>query len=265
MTQIPERRPVSIAAGRTLIRLAETPEEVRAAQALRWRVFFEEMAAKPTPDMAAEKRDFDRYDDVCDHLLVLDGERVVGTYRMLRRSVAAVHGGHYTAGEFNIKPLLEYPGEILEVGRSCVDAEYRTRGTMQLLWQGIAAYVFYHDISLLFGCASLPGTDPKAIALPLSYLHYHHLAPPALGVRALPDRYVDMRRLEPHQVDPRLGFSSLPPLIKGYIRLGGFVGEGAVVDAEFGTTDVCVLVKRETISDRYLKHYERRGAESETQ
>lgn len=247
-----------ITAGRLTIRLAETPAEVHAAQALRWRVFYEEMSATPTPDMRREKRDFDRYDAFCDHLVVLEDDRVIGTYRMLRRSVAVQHGGHYTAGEFHIRPLLDYPGEILEVGRSCVDAEYRTRGTMQLLWQGIAAYVFHHDISLLFGCASLPGTDPAAIALPLSYLHYHHLAPPALGVRALPERYVDMRRMEQQEVDPRQGFNSLPPLLKGYIRLGGFVGEGAVVDPDFGTTDVCVLVKRETIADRYLKHYERR-------
>jgi len=256
-------RPVSIRLGAMEVRLAESEEEIRAAQDLRWRVFYQEMAAQPTPEMAAEQRDFDRYDEICDHLLVLDGQKVVGTYRMLRRSVAVVNGGHYTAGEFNIKPVLDYPGEILEVGRSCVDADYRTRGTMQLLWQGIAAYVFHYNISLLFGCASLPGTDPARIALPLSYLHYHHLAPPALGVRALPERYVDMRRLEAHQVDPRLGFASLPPLIKGYLRLGGFVGEGAVVDSQFNTTDVCVLVKRETISDRYLKHYERRSGESE--
>ena len=249
--------PVSVASGDMVIRLAASTKEIREAQNLRWRVFYEEMKARPTPELAAEQRDFDRYDSFCDHLLVLDGARIVGTYRMLRRSVAAVNGGHYTASEFNIKPLLDYQGEILEVGRSCVDPAYRTRNTMQFLWQGIAAYVFHYDISLLFGCASLHGTDPNALALPLSYLHYHHLAPPALRVRALPERYVDMRRMEQEHVNPRMGFCSLPPLIKGYLRLGGFVGEGAVVDPDFNTTDVCVLVRRETITDRYLKHYER--------
>ena len=250
--------PINVSSGDTHIRIATSEKEIREAQNLRWRVFYEEMKAKPTAELAKEQRDFDRYDDFCDHLLVLDNNRVVGTYRMLRRSVAAVNGGHYTAGEFNIKPLLDYTGEVLEVGRSCVDPDYRTRNTMQLLWQGIAAYVFHYDISLLFGCASMHGTSPNALALPLSYLHYHHLAPPALRVRALPERYVDMRRMEQSQISPRAGFCSLPPLLKGYLRLGGFIGEGAVVDQDFNTTDVCILVRRETITDRYLKHYERK-------
>lgn len=258
-------RPISISIGNLEIRLAESAAEIRAAQKLRWRVFYEEMAAKPTAEMAAQQLDFDRFDAFCDHLVVMDTalDQVVGTYRLIRRSVAAAHGGHYSAAEYNIRPVLDYPGEVLEVGRSCVDPAYRTRGTMQLLWQGIAAYVFTYDISMLFGCASLPGTDPAQLALPLSYLHYHHLAPPAIRVRALPDRYVDMRRMDPAQIDPRLGFNSLPPLIKGYLRLGGVIGEGAVVDTDFNTTDVFIIVKRETISDRYLKHYERRTGEPE--
>ena len=256
-------RPVYIRYGTMEIRLAENAAEIEAAQRLRWRVFYEEMKAKPSAEAAAVQRDFDRYDDFCDHLIVLDGGQVVGTYRMIRRSVAQLHGGHYSASEFFLKPVLDYAGEILEVGRSCVDPGFRTRGTMQLLWQGIAAYVFHYDITLLFGCASLPGTDPAALALPLSYLHYHHLAPPAICVRALPERYVDMRRMDPSAIDPRQGFGSLPPLIKGYLRLGGFVGEGAVIDSEFGTTDVCMIVKRETISDRYMKHYERKHSEGD--
>lgn len=249
-------RPIYLRTGNIEIRLAETAAEVRDAQQLRWQVFYEEMKAKPSAENAALKLDFDRYDDICDHLLVIDGKTVVGTYRLIRRSVAVNHGGHYSASEFNIKPLMDYRGEILEVGRSCVAPTHRTRGVMQLLWQGIAAYVFHHNITLLFGCASLPGIDPAALSLPLSYLHYHHLAPPALCVRALPERYIDMRRMEETVIDPRAGFTSLPPLVKGYLRLGGFVGEGAVIDTEFNTIDVCMIVKRETISDRYLKHYE---------
>jgi len=251
--------PISV--GTMEIRLADSEAEVRAAQALRWRVFYEEMSANPTPEAAALKLDFDRYDEIADHLIVLDhasgSARVVGTYRMIRRQVALAHGGHYSQSEFDIQPLVDYPGEGLEVGRSCVDAAYRTRGTMQLLWQGIAAYVFRYDISVLFGCASLPGTDPDRLALPLSYLYHYHLAPPAMRVRALPSRYVDMQRMKQDLIDPRLGLSSLPPLIKGYLRLGGFVGEGAVEDAEFSSTDVCMIVPRELIADRYLKHYER--------
>jgi putative hemolysin len=147
------------------------------------------MAARPTPDMARRSRDFDDFDPLCDHLLVLDHSRgegassVVGTYRQIRRSAAERHGGFYTTAEYDIAQLEALPGEILELGRSCVDAGYRTRPTMQLMWRGIAEYVFRHRILVMFGCASLPGTDPAALALPLSYLYHYHLAPEALRAR----------------------------------------------------------------------------------
>jgi len=158
---------------------------------------------------------------------------------------------------------------VLELGRSCVAADYRARSTMQLLWSGLAAYVFQHDIKLMFGCASLPGRDPMVHKEALSYLYYHHLAPPSLRPKALPDRYVDMRLLPPEsvsavdgmdkvKVDPRLGGSNLPPLIKGYLRVGAYVGDGAVIDHQFNTTDVCIVVKTDLMADRYIKHYERR-------
>jgi putative hemolysin len=255
------------------VRLAQSVEEIDAAQALRYRVFYEEMGATPTADMAAIKRDFDAYDEHCDHLLVLDHMRkdqhaVVGTYRLIRRSAADKSGGFYSASEYDISPLLQYPGEILELGRSCIDAEYRTGQVMQTLWRGLTAYVFRYDVRLMFGCASLPGTDPQALAVPLSYLHHHHLAPPGLRAKALPERFVDMRLLpreafDPNvafdsmKLDPRSGSNSLPPLIKGYIRVGGFVGEGAVIDHQFNTTDVCIIVKTDLITSRYIKHYER--------
>ena len=255
------------------VRLAETSEEIDAAQALRYRVFYDEMGAKPTPEMAARKRDFDQYDSECDHLLVFDHARqekspVIGTYRLIRRACAAKCGGFYSAGEYDIQPLLDYPGEILELGRSCIDADYRTGNVMQILWKGLTAYVFNNDVQLMFGCASLAGTDPQALALPLSYLYYHHLAPPALRTKALPERYVDMRLLpreafDPNKafddmkMDPRSGNNSLPPLIKGYIRVGGFVGDGAVIDHQFNTTDVCIIVKTDLITRRYIRHYER--------
>jgi putative hemolysin len=133
---------------------------------------------------------------------------------------------------------------------------------MQLLWRGIAAYVFHYQIDLMFGCASLHGIDPDALAVPLSFLHYHHLAPPALRPRALPELYVDMRRLPPQAIDPAKALAEVPPLIKGYLRLGGFVGDGAVIDRQFNTTDVAIVVKTDLVTDKYYRHYERqaRGA-----
>ncbi|MGE0151895.1 MAG: GNAT family N-acetyltransferase [Reyranellaceae bacterium] len=260
-------RPAPIVANGVEIRLAESAAEIDAAQALRYRVFYDEMAARPTPAMAASKRDFDEFDDYCDHLLVIDHKRglgaegVVGTYRLIRRAAAQKLGRFYSAAEYDIDVLTSYPGEILELGRSCVDRAFRTRPTMQLLWRGIAAYVFHYDIAVMFGCASLPGTDVRKLAMPLSYLHHHHLAPPALRPRALAGRFVGMDLLPPSQIDTRAALNALPPLIKGYLRLGGFVGEGAVIDEQFNTTDVCVVVKTDLVTDKYFKHYERTARE----
>lgn len=256
-------RVVDASSGSLSVRLAESDAEISASQSLRYRVFYEEMAAKPTPQMAARKQDFDEFDGICDHLLVFDAERgqgagaVVGTYRLLRRSVAMAHRGFYTAGEYDIGVLLAYPGEILELGRSCVDADYRSRAGMQLLWRGIAQYVFHHKIEIMFGCASLPGTDPSRIAMPLAYLYHYHLAPPALRPRALAERYTDMRLLARSDIDPKRAQAALPPLIKGYLRLGGFIGDGAVIDDQFNTTDVCVIVKTDWVTEKYSRHYAR--------
>lgn len=257
---------VDVRSGALQVRLAETVADIDAAQALRYRVFYEEMGAQPSSEMARLKRDFDDFDGVCDHLLVLDhgtGEaEVVGTYRLIRRPAAAATGRFYSAAEYEIDTIAAYPGEILELGRSCVDASARNGPTMQLLWRGIAAYVFHHQIALMFGCASLPGTDPDALALPLSYLYYHHLAPPSLRPCALADRRVEMRRLEPAAVDTVRALNELPPLIKGYLRLGGFVGDGAVIDHQFNTTDVSIVVKTDLVTEKYYRHYERRARDN---
>jgi putative hemolysin len=259
---------VEIRSGSLEVRLAESAAEIDASQALRYRVFYEEMGAEPTPEMARRERDFDRFDEVADHLLVLDHTRgpgpeaVVGTYRLIRRSAAARAGRFYSAAEYDIATMVAYPGEILELGRSCVDVTARSRPAMQLLWRGIAAYVFHHEIDVMFGCASLPGTNPDALAVPLSYLHHHHLAPPALRPRALAQRYVDMCRLPAGAIHPTRSLAELPPLIKGYLRLGGFVGDGAVIDHQFNTTDISIVVKTELITDKYSRHYERQAREA---
>ena len=221
------------------------------------------MSAEVTPEMAAAKRDFDAFDEYCDHMVVFDDARgagpeaIIGTYRVMRRDAAERCGRFYTAGEFDIANLLAFPGEVLELGRSCIEADHRNGAIMQLLWRGIAEYVRAHGVGLMFGCASLPGVEPEASALPLSYLYHHHLAPPEIRVRALASRYVKMDVLEPGSYDPRKAMARLPPIIKGYLRLGGFVGDGAVIDPEFGTTDVFVIVKTEIITEKYIRHYER--------
>lgn len=245
------------------VRLAESPAEIAAAQALRYRVFYDGMGAKPSAEMAALRTDFDDFDQVCDHLLVIDRARgagaagVVGTYRLMRRQVGLAFGRFYTAGEYDISNILANGGNFMELGRSCVDAAYRNGATMKKLWDGIAAYVFHHDVELMFGCASLPGTDPDELAGHLGYLYHHHLAPAHLRPRALPHLFVDMNRRAADAIDPRRSLAGLPPLIKGYLRLGGFVGDGAVIDHQFNTTDVCVMVKTELVTAKYRAHYDR--------
>ncbi|MBV8095377.1 MAG: GNAT family N-acetyltransferase [Acetobacteraceae bacterium] len=245
------------------VRIARSPAEIDAVQALRFRVFYEEMGATPNPVTLAIGRDRDAFDAVADHLVVVDHaigpgpEGVVGTYRLIPREAAQRVGHFYTAEEYDITPVLRFPGRVLELGRSCVDAAHRNGVVMQLLWRGITAYVFRHRIDLMFGCASLPGIDPSAVAEELTYLHEQHLAPPQLRPRALPHRYVPMRRLDPATVNTRRVLANLPPLIKGYLRLGGFVGEGAVIDAQFNTIDVAVVVKTDLITQRYFRYYGR--------
>lgn len=251
--------------GRQEARLADTPAEVEAAQRLRYRVFYTERGAQPTAEMAESGRDFDPFDDICDHMLVINRdlgegiEGLVGTYRLVRRSrIEGAGRRFYTADEYDIAPILAQPGELLELGRSCVAADHRNRSTMQMLWMGISAYVFEYGIDLMFGCASFLGTDPDAIDAPLSYLYHHHLAPEAVRPRALAERYVPMQRVPPDRLDVAAARNLVPPLIRGYIQvLGGHVGDGAVVDHQFNTTDVCVLVRTESIPEAVRRHYDR--------
>jgi len=176
------------------VRLARDAAEIDAVQALRYRVFYEEMGAHADEATASSRRDRDEFDAVADHLLVVDHDKgegaasVVGTYRLIRRGAAAKLGRWYSAGEYDISRILAVEGELVECGRSCVDAAYRTRGTLQLLWSGIAAYVARHRIAILFGCASLPGTDLDALADQLTYLAANHMAPEDIRPRALPER-----------------------------------------------------------------------------
>ena len=155
--------------------------------------------------------------------------------------------------------LTSIPDEILELGRSCVDLEYRNRRVSNLLWQGIAHYCVKYDIRLMFGCASLPGKNKDAHALPLSYLYHNHLAPVPIRPKALPERHVDMNLLSPKEIVEKDAVKMVPPLIKGYLRIGGFVGDGAVIDEQFNTTDVCIVVKTKLITSKYARHFERHG------
>ncbi len=245
--------------GQLDVRIATSEEEIAAAQALRYRIFYDEMGAEPTPLMRATRRDIDDYDMICDHLLVIDHgldgvPHVVGTYRLLRQLVAQQHRGFYSSGEYDLSTLVTASsGQLLELGRSCVAPEYRNTTTISLLWRGIASYLATHGISHMFGCASLHGTDPAHHAAELSYLYHHHLAPPPLRARALD--HVPMDLLSAGSYDVRAAQRALPPLVKGYLRVGAMVGDGAFVDRQFNTVDVFVLMPVEGITRRYLDRF----------
>lgn len=240
------------------VRLAGGSADILAAQALRYRVFYEEMSAQPSDDMKAAGRDFDRYDAVCDHLLVLDKSVVIGTYRLMRQDAADTVGGYYSSAEYDISRLLEKARsgtKLMELGRSCVDKAYRNTATIQLLWRGIAAYVFHYDVDVMFGCASLEGTDADHLASQLSVLHHERTAPPEWQVRAVDERYVPMNRIAREDLDIKRALVALPPLIKGYLRLGCYIGDGAVIDYQFGTIDVCIILPVSQIPQRFRNRF----------
>ncbi len=246
------------------VRLAITPAEIEEAQRLRYAVFYDEYGAQPSSQMQEQKRDFDSFDDVTDHLIVVlkhedtDKEEIVGTYRLLRQEIADQFGRFYSSDEYDLTRLVQSDNVLLELGRSCVLAPYRTKPILNLLWQGIADYITNHDIDLLFGCASFQGTDISAIENHLSYLHHFHSTPGDISPIAIAGRYQNMNIIGKDEIDERRTFASLPPLIKGYLRLGATIGEGAVIDHQFNTVDVCIVVQTSLMTDRYRKYYERK-------
>ncbi|HEX2526711.1 MAG TPA: GNAT family N-acyltransferase [Geminicoccus sp.] len=246
------------------LRLTRDERDVAAAQALRYRVFVEEMGATVSRACHAVRREIDPFDDVCEHLVVIDHAAsspghpaVVGAYRLLRRSVAERAGGFYTAGEYDLGSLLATRGEVLELGRSCVVPAHRGGHVVQLLWRGLCNYIDRHDVDVMFGCASLPGTDPEAVAQALSWLHLHHRAPASFRPSALPACRVAMDILAPADIDETLARRQLPPLLKGYLLAGAMVGDGACLDRDFNTIDVCVLLPSERVRQRNRKRFER--------
>ncbi|MDY6861124.1 MAG: GNAT family N-acyltransferase, partial [Pseudomonadota bacterium] len=231
------------------LKLAKDPADLKAAQRLRYEVFVAELGGDgPLVDHDA-RLERDAFDPYYDHLLLIDKRRdaaalehVVGVYRLLRDDQAGRIGRYYTEAEYDLTVLKQSGRKLLELGRSCVHRDYRGGMALYHLWNGLAAYVFEHRIEVLFGVASFHGTDIEALKLPLAYLHHFHLAPEALRVRAQPEHFQRMDLMEAELIDRKQAMLLTPALIKAYLRLGGFVGEGAYVDHEFNTTDVCLIM-----------------------
>lgn len=244
------------------LKLAETPEDLQAAQRLRYKVFVEELGGHGEMVDDAARLEKDRFDPYFDHLILIDEaleceaiDKVVGVYRLLPSDRAAELGRFYSEDEYDLSVLKASGRKLLELGRSCLHPDYRGGAAMFHLWNGLAEYVFDKEIEILFGVASFHGTDPNELAEPLSMLHHRHLAPEDLRTRAQPEHFQSMDLIPEDQIDRRKAMLAVPALIKAYLRLGGFVGEGAFVDHAFNTTDVCLIMDTSRMNEKQKALY----------
>ncbi len=243
------------------VRLAKSAAEILAAQALRYEVFFKDRGIASDAKCAIDADHFDAY---CEHLLILDtavlgplSDQLVGTARMLLSQKAENAGGFYSESEFTLRSLIarQPAKQFLEIGRTCIKAEWRSKRTVELMWQGIWAFALDNKVDVMIGCASLDGTVPAAHAMALSLMHHHYRAKGAWRAKALPERFVKMDLMPAEAINLKQAMLTLPPLLKGYLRVGAVIGEGCVIDHEFGTTDVFVVLPVAKIEQRYIRHY----------
>ena len=243
------------------VSLASNEEDIAAAQDLRYRVFYEEMSAEPTAEAARCRREVDAYDHQAEHILIREREHgtLIACYRLMRRTRLPEGARFYSESEFDLSNLLAHPlaASSLELSRACVAKNFRTLRVPTLLLRAIGHYMKHHEIRLLFGCGSLPGTDAAALAMPLSWVWHYHLAPEPLRAKALEHLYEPMNRVEKDDLTPNTALHIMPPLIKGYLRMGCFVGDGAVVDHRFKTTDILLVlpINDDLIDHRYYRRY----------
>jgi len=256
---------MSISEPQFSLRLARDLRDLQAAQRLRYEVFVEELGGTGPLVDHENRLEADEFDPFFDHLLLIDARRdtpefpgVVGVYRLLTSEKAAEMGRWYSDGEYDLAPLKSSGRRLVELGRSCVHRDYRGGSAMLQLWNGLAEYVLERDIEVMFGVASFHGTDPEPLKQPLSWLYHHHLAPDDLRVTALAAGRQDMNLMPPEALERRAALADMPPLIKAYLRLGGFVGEGAFIDRDFNTIDICLIIDTARMSERHRSFYTRK-------
>ncbi|MEO1549823.1 MAG: GNAT family N-acyltransferase [Pseudomonadota bacterium] len=252
------------------VRLARTQDEIASAQRLRYAVFVEEMGAKAAHADHARRLECDPHDAHFDHLILVDHaypvadplDRVRAVYRLLPGTRASQIGGFYSASEYDLSPLLTRTDRLLELGRSCVASSHRGGAALHLLWSSLAKYVLSQDIEVLFGVASFPGTDPAALRDALAQLGTTHLAPQNLRVSAHPGpNRVELVRDPAALFDAVRARQQIPPLIKAYLRLGGTIGDGAFIDHDFNTIDICLVMETALMAQKYRDFYTRAAAQ----
>ena len=240
------------------IKISQSNLEIKKAQSLRYRIFFKEKKIKRKNFKYLLQRDYDFYDKISDHLIIIDNNRevkdnVIGTYRLLRGNSAKLYKGFYTEQEFDLSNLKKNfsSKDILELGRSCVHHEYRSGIILKLLWQGISRYIKIYKIKILLGCASFNGTNPSKFKDEFSLLYESYRLPKNYNVKSLQDNEISFRKNIKHSTV----LNKLPPLIKGYLRAGGLVSENFYIDREFETIDYCVIMLTDKIISRYKNKF----------
>ena len=240
------------------IKIAESNFEIKKAQSLRYKIFFKEKKIKKKSFKFLLQRDYDFYDKISDHLIIIDNNReirdnVIGTYRLLRGNCAKLYRGFYTEQEFDISNLKKNfsSKDILELGRSCVHPQYRSGIILKLLWQGISNYIKMYKIKILMGCASFHGTNPSKFKDEFSLLYESYRLPEDYDVKSLQSNEISFNKNINHSTI----LNKLPPLIKGYLRAGGMVSENFYIDTEFETIDYCVIMLTEKIVSRYQNKF----------
>tara|TARA_B100001540_G_C15795585_1_gene637510 strand:+ start:1458 stop:2333 length:876 start_codon:yes stop_codon:yes gene_type:complete len=240
------------------IKIAESNFEIKKAQSLRYKIFFKEKKIKKKSFKLLLQRDYDFYDKISDHLIIIDNNReirdnVIGTYRLLRGNCAKLYRGFYTEQEFDISNLKKNfsSKNILELGRSCVHPQYRSGIILKLLWQGISNYIKMYKIKILMGCASFHGTNPSKFKDEFSLLYESYRLPEDYDVKSLQSNEISFNK----NINHLTTFNKLPPLIKGYLRAGGMVSENFYIDTEFETIDYCVIMLTEKIVSRYQNKF----------
>ncbi|EMY77756.1 acetyltransferase (GNAT) domain protein [Leptospira weilii serovar Ranarum str. ICFT] len=240
------------------VRIAENQLEIERTLALRYEVFNLELG-EGLPQSAATRKDRDEYDRFCDHLIVVDKNRenkIVGTYRILRRSVAKQNLGFYADNEFDISKIYELHAETAEIGRSCVHPEYRDGSVISMLWAGLGAYMQKHNVRYLFGCGSIHHTDAQSANEIYAYLKDKDVlvrkefdVTPLLGF--------EIPGFDPnYQVeDIKSVYKRIPALIKGYIRAGSKICGTPALDKIFKTIDFFILFDLRDIESKYGKHF----------
>ena len=240
-------RPARAPRAKLHVALAATESEILEAQKLRWRVFADEMGARLPSRTPGVDRDI--YDPFCEHLIVRDeaNGRIVGTYRILSPEAARKVGGYYSETEFDLTRIAHLRSRIVEVGRSCIDPDYRTGATIALLWSGLARYMQQNGHEYLVGCASIGMADGGHNAAGIYHALGTHMAP--LEYRVFPRCPLPLDRIGAAEKP------EIPPLLKGYIRAGAWVCGEPAWDPDFNTADLLLLLPMSRVDSRYSKHF----------